>query len=121
MCRWRRSRRPRSPRCSMPPGWPWSTTPRPTRRESPGGSGTCGTFTYDSVKLLAEAVTEAGGWNEAAVQSRLDHIVNYKGITGAITIEPKTGNRADSPVVILDIDSSGNYLINRAWAQAARF
>ena len=83
--------------------------------------GTWGTFTYDSMKLLAQAVTEARGWSEAAVQSRLDHIVNYQGITGAITIEPKTGNRANSPVVILDVNASGNYLINRVWAQTAGF
>jgi branched-chain amino acid transport system substrate-binding protein len=83
--------------------------------------GTWGTFTYDSIKLLAQAVRDAGGWNEAAVQSRLDHITNYQGITGTITIEPKTGNRANSPVVVLDIDSSGNYLINQAWAQAVGF
>lgn len=83
--------------------------------------GTWGTFTYDSVKLLAQAVTEAGGWKEAATQSRLDQATNFQGITGTITIEPKTGNRANSPVVILDIDSSGNYLINRAWAQTVGF
>jgi ABC-type branched-subunit amino acid transport system substrate-binding protein len=83
--------------------------------------GTWGTFTYDSINLLAQAVRSAGGWNEATVQSRLDHTTNYQGITGTITIEPPTGNRANSPVVILNIDASGNYLINPAWAQAAGF
>ncbi len=83
--------------------------------------GTWGTFTYDSVDMLAQAVRAAGGWNEAAVQSRLDHTTNYQGITGTITIEPPTGNRANSPVVILDIDAAGNYLINPAWARATGF
>ena len=83
--------------------------------------GTWGTFTYDSVKLLAQAVRDAGGWNESAVQSRLAHTVNYQGITGTITIEPNTGNRANSPVVVLNIDSSGNYLINPTWAQSVGF
>lgn len=83
--------------------------------------GTWGTFTYDSVKMLAQAVRDAGGWHEAAVQSRLDQTTNYNGITGTITIQPKTGNRADSPVVILDINSAGNYVIDPAWAKAAGF
>jgi ABC-type branched-subunit amino acid transport system substrate-binding protein len=83
--------------------------------------GTWGTFTYDSINLLAQAVRSAGGWNEATVQSRLDHTVNFQGITGSTTIEPQTGNRANSPVVILNIDASGNYVINPAWAQATGF
>jgi branched-chain amino acid transport system substrate-binding protein len=83
--------------------------------------GTWGTFTYDSVNMLAQAARGAGSWNEAAVQSRLSHTSNYQGVTGTITIQPQTGNRANSPVVILNIDSAGNYLINPAWAQAAGF
>ena len=83
--------------------------------------GTWGTFTYDSINMLAQAVRTSGGWNESAVQSRLDHTSNFQGTTGSITIEPPTGNRANSPVVILNIDAAGNYLINPAWAQAAGF
>jgi branched-chain amino acid transport system substrate-binding protein len=83
--------------------------------------GTWGTFTYDSVMLLAHAVQEAGGWKEAAVQSQLTHITNYPGITGSITIQPKTGNRVDSPVVVLEINSAGQYLVNPEWAGATGF
>jgi branched-chain amino acid transport system substrate-binding protein len=83
--------------------------------------GTWGTFTYDSINLLAQAAKSAGSWNEAAIQSRLSQTSNYQGITGTITIQPQTGNRANSPVVILNIDSAGNYVINPAWAQAAGF
>jgi branched-chain amino acid transport system substrate-binding protein len=83
--------------------------------------GTWGAFTYDSVNLFAQAVRAAGGWNEANVQSRLSHTTNFNGITGTTTIEPPTGNRANSPVVILNIDAAGNYLINPAWAQVAGF
>jgi ABC-type branched-subunit amino acid transport system substrate-binding protein len=73
------------------------------------------------VNLFAQAVRAAGGWNEANVQSRLSHTTNFNGITGTTTIEPPTGNRANSPVVILNIDAAGNYLINPAWAQVAGF
>lgn len=83
--------------------------------------GTWGTFTYDSVEMLAVAVKQAGGWHQAAVASDLDHITGYQGITGSITIAPATGNRTVSPVVILDVNSSGNYVIDPTWAAATGF
>jgi ABC-type branched-subunit amino acid transport system substrate-binding protein len=83
--------------------------------------GTWGTFTYDSLEILAQAVRDAGGWNQAAVQSKLSNTTAYPGITGTITIQPKTGNRLNTPVVMLDIDASGNYVIDPAWATAEHF
>jgi hypothetical protein len=38
------------------------------------------------------------------------------GITGSITIDPKTGNREDVPVVLLDVNDAGRYVINKEWA-----
>jgi branched-chain amino acid transport system substrate-binding protein len=83
--------------------------------------GTWGTFTYDSLEILAQAVRDAGSWNEAAVQSKLAHTSAYPGITGTITIQPNTGNRLNTPVVMLDIDSAGNYVVDPTWAQANDF
>ncbi|HEY1465407.1 MAG TPA: branched-chain amino acid ABC transporter substrate-binding protein [Acidimicrobiales bacterium] len=83
--------------------------------------GTWGTFTYDSLEILAQAVRDAGSWNQAAVQSKLSHTTAFAGITGTITIRPKTGNRLNTPVVMLDIDSGGNYVIDPAWATAEHF
>jgi branched-chain amino acid transport system substrate-binding protein len=83
--------------------------------------GTWGTFSYDSVEILANAVTRAGGWNRKAVARALAHTTDYQGITGPITIAPVTGNRVQSMVVILDIDGSGNYVIDPTWAAAAKF
>lgn len=83
--------------------------------------GIWGTFTYDSLMLLAHAVEQAGGWKEATVQSQLAHTTNYQGITGTITIEPKTGNRADPPVVILNVNATGQYVVNSQWAAATAF
>jgi branched-chain amino acid transport system substrate-binding protein len=83
--------------------------------------GTWGTFTYDSLEILAQAVKDAGGWNQAAVKSKLSNTSAYPGITGTITIQPKTGNRLNTPVVMLDIDSSGNYVIDPTWATAEHF
>jgi ABC-type branched-subunit amino acid transport system substrate-binding protein len=83
--------------------------------------GTWGTFTYDSVELLANAVKQAGGWHQAVVATTLDHTTGYAGITGAITIDPASGNRTNSPVVILDVNPAGKYVIDPTWAQGAGF
>jgi ABC-type branched-subunit amino acid transport system substrate-binding protein len=82
--------------------------------------GTWGTFTYDSVEILANAIKQAG-WHQKAVITTMDHTTNYAGITGPITIAPSTGNRVQSTVVILDIDSGGNYVIDPQWASAVGF
>ena len=82
--------------------------------------GTWGTFTYDSVEILAAAVKQAG-WHQKPVSTALDHIRSYAGITGPITIAPSTGNRVQSTVVILDVDSTGNYVIDPQWASATGF
>lgn len=82
--------------------------------------GTWGTFTYDSVEILANAIKKAG-WHQKPVITALDHTTNYTGITGPITIAPSTGNRIQSTVVILDVNSSGNYVIDPQWASATGF
>jgi len=83
--------------------------------------GTWGTFTYDSVELLATSVVAAGGWKQAATRAELSRIVNMSGITGAITIDPVTGNRVNAPVVILGVNAAGDYVIDSAWAQSVGF
>lgn len=82
--------------------------------------GTWGTYTYDSVQILASALKQAG-WHQKAVITSLDHITVYEGITGPITIAPSTGNRVQSTVVILDVDNGGNYVIDPQWAMATGF
>jgi len=82
--------------------------------------GTWGTFTYDSVEILAAALKQAG-WHQKAASTALDHIRSYQGITGPITIAPSTGNRVQSTVVILDVNSAGNYVIDPQWAAATGF
>jgi branched-chain amino acid transport system substrate-binding protein len=82
--------------------------------------GTWGTFTYDSVEILAAALKQAG-WHQKAVSTALSHIESYQGITGPITIAPSTGNRVQSTVVILDVNGAGSYVIDPQWAAAAGF
>lgn len=83
--------------------------------------GTWGTFTYDSVMLLADAVRRAGGWDTAKVTAALAATNNYHGITGSITIDRATGNRTKIPVVILEVTGSGAYAVDRRWAAFAHF
>jgi ABC-type branched-subunit amino acid transport system substrate-binding protein len=82
--------------------------------------GTWGTFTYDSVEVLANAIKQAG-WHQKAVITAMAHTKNYAGITGPITIAPSTGNRVQSTVVILDVNSQGNYVVDSQWANAVGF
>jgi branched-chain amino acid transport system substrate-binding protein len=82
--------------------------------------GTWGTFTYDSVEILAAALHQAG-WHQKGVSSALARIRNYQGITGPITIARSTGNRVQSTVVMLDVNSAGNYVIDPQWAAATGF
>jgi branched-chain amino acid transport system substrate-binding protein len=83
--------------------------------------GTWGTFTYDSAKLLFDAVRRAGSWDPDAVRSELAATEGYEGITGTISIDPRNGNRVDAPVVILEIDGEGNYIVDPDWARFAGF
>lgn len=83
--------------------------------------GTWGTFTYDSVRLLFASVRKAGAWDTKRVESELSKTTGYKGITGTITINPKTGDRRSVPVVILRIGAKGQYLIDPKWAKFAGF
>jgi branched-chain amino acid transport system substrate-binding protein len=83
--------------------------------------GTWGTFTYDSVKLLFDAVRRAGSWDPDEVNRELAATEDYEGITGTITIDESTGNRVDVPVVILEVDSEGRYVVDPDWATVAGF
>jgi branched-chain amino acid transport system substrate-binding protein len=82
--------------------------------------GTWGTFTYDSVEILAAALKQAG-WHQKGVATALTRIRNYPGITGPITIARPTGNRVQSTVVILGVNSAGSYVIDPQWAAATGF
>jgi branched-chain amino acid transport system substrate-binding protein len=83
--------------------------------------GTWGTFAYDSVRLLFSAVRAAGAWDADRVREQLSKTTHYRGVTGDVDIDPETGNRKVVPVVILDIDMRGAYVVDREWAKFAGF
>jgi ABC-type branched-subunit amino acid transport system substrate-binding protein len=77
--------------------------------------GVWGAFTYDSVKVLAAAITRAGSTGESAVKKAVLSTRNYKGATGTISYSknPKvqTGNRLVVPVEILAVDNKGTFVL----------
>ena len=83
--------------------------------------GTWGAFTYDSLGLYAAEAKASGEVKGQQLRSALSHASGFSGATGTITIEPGSGNRRNPPVVILDIDSSGQYVIDPTWAQATGY
>jgi branched-chain amino acid transport system substrate-binding protein len=91
------------------------------RKKFNAAPGTWGTFTYDSVQLLFSAVRAAGAWDAHRVREQLSKTKNFAGATGEIDIDPETGNRKVVPVVILDIDKRGAYVVDRKWAEFASF
>jgi ABC-type branched-subunit amino acid transport system substrate-binding protein len=73
------------------------------------------------VRLLFSAVRAVGAWDAKRVRAQLSKTKNYAGITGEIDIDPETGNREVVPVVILDIEERGAYVVDRKWAEFAGF
>ena len=72
-----------------------------------------GSFTYDSARILFSAINKAKSYNFAAVERTLRATKRYRGATGTITIDPKTGYRTNAPVSILRVDSRKRFVIAR--------
>ena len=82
---------------------------RKTFKKEPG---VWGIFTYDSAKVLFDAMKETGKTAFSPVLGELKKTDNYKGATGTITIDPATGNREVVPVYILTVDERGEFVIS---------
>ena len=74
--------------------------------------GVWGTFTYDSLFVLAQAMEDAGRTGYKPVLRELRATQGYEGQTGTISIDPITGNRQVVTVFILKVDASGAFVID---------
>jgi len=74
-------------------------------------AGVWGSFTYDSARILFAAIDRAKSYRFAAVERALRATKGYRGATGTITIDPKTGYRTNVPVSILQVDSRKRFVI----------
>jgi branched-chain amino acid transport system substrate-binding protein len=81
---------------------------RATFRKTPG---VWGSFTYDSARILFAAIDRAKSYGFGAVERQLRTTKAYRGATGTITIDTKTGYRASVPVSILRVDSRKKFVI----------
>jgi branched-chain amino acid transport system substrate-binding protein len=80
--------------------------------------GTWSPYTYDSVNFLADGIAKAGGTDAAKLEDALDAVKGWKGWTGAVSIDPKNGNRRPATVVIVDTDAKGKLHVDEGWAKA---
>ena len=102
----------------LPGGKPYTQAYRQRFHRSPG---TWGAFTYDSLDMLAAAARQTQRWTGPKLRDALLHTRGFRGVTGATTILPASGNRAKPPVVILDINAAGRYVIDPVWASFASY
>jgi branched-chain amino acid transport system substrate-binding protein len=73
--------------------------------------GVWGSFTYDSARILFAAINRAKSYDFAAVERQLRRTRGYRGATGAITIDAKTGYRRTVPVRILRVNAKKRFVI----------
>lgn len=83
-----------------------------------GAPGTWSPYTYDSLNLLADSASKAGGWDSKKLTTALNGVSDWKGWTGSVTIDPKTGNRDPATVVVTTVDDAGEFHVDEQWAQA---
>jgi len=80
--------------------------------------GTWSPYTYDSVNFLAEGVRQANGFDAGKLKSKLGKVKGWKGWTGTVNIEKKTGNRSPATVVVTRVNKGGKFSTDMAWAEA---
>jgi len=83
--------------------------------------GTWSPYTFDSVNVLADAVTQAGGFDATGITEALNALDGWEGWTGSVTLEAGTGNREPATVVLLGTTPRGVFRIDRDWAQAVGY
>ena len=80
-------------------------------RRSARSPSVWGSFTYRLREDSVRGDRRAKSYGFAAVQRELRATKGYRGATGAIAIDPKTGYRATVPVSILRVDNRKRFVI----------
>ncbi|MEX1217734.1 MAG: branched-chain amino acid ABC transporter substrate-binding protein [Acidimicrobiales bacterium] len=83
--------------------------------------GSWSPYTYDSVMLLADAISRAGGTSAAELKSALAATTGWKGWTGTVAFDATTGNRIPAPVTVNQVTSAGIFQVDPAWIAATGF
>jgi branched-chain amino acid transport system substrate-binding protein len=78
-------------------------------------------YTYDSVLLLADAITRVGSAEADVLTPVLEVTEGWSGWTGPVAFETPSGNRVPSQVAVLEVGADGAFTVNEDWAQASGF
>lgn len=73
--------------------------------------GVWGAFTYDSVRVLADAMEKSRSTSYAPLRKTVLATKNFQGATGPIAFQSRTGNRLQVPVEILRVNPRGVFVI----------
>jgi ABC-type branched-subunit amino acid transport system substrate-binding protein len=73
--------------------------------------GVWGSFTYDSAGILFAAINRARSYALSAVERKLRRTKEFRGATGAITINRKNGYRTNVPVSVLRVNNRKRFVI----------
>jgi len=63
-----------------------------------------GALGYDAANMLIQAITDANSTDSEKVRTALENMKGFKGVSGDITIDPKTHNPQKSAVIISNKD-----------------
>jgi ABC-type branched-subunit amino acid transport system substrate-binding protein len=70
-----------------------------------------GSFTYDSARILFRAINRTRSFDFAMVEGAVRGTKDFRGATGTITIDLKTGYRRVVPVSILRVDKRKRFVV----------
>ena len=65
---------------------------------------------YDAAKMLIAAIEKAGSADSSKIRDALEATKDFKGVTGVITVDPKTHNPVKSAVIIKMVDGKKTLL-----------
>lgn len=82
------------------------------------GPGSWTPYTYDSTMLLADGIERAGSTEFDALSAALDATTVWAGWTGAVSIDPATGDRVPATVVVANVNEEGELHVDADWADA---
>jgi len=83
--------------------------------------GTWSPYTYDSVKMLAEAGKSVGSFDSAKIRSFLLNQKGWTGWTGTVGFDGTTGNRLPAPVVVVSTRADGTLYVDSSWVTESGF
>lgn len=65
---------------------------------------------YDAAKMLIEAIKTAGSTDAEKIRTALENTKDFQGVTGVITVDPKTHNPVKSAVILKMVDGKKTLL-----------